>query len=115
MSGHSRTISADLGAIDRRLRALERSLEHVVSPSIAWQSADRVGEAVASALGSVADRFRHGADAVGDEAAKFGSEATKLGNTALKRLAEEVARRPLTALVLAAGVGFLVGAVGRRA
>ncbi len=111
MSGYSRTISADLGAIDRRLRALERSLERVASPSIAWQSADRVGEAVASALGSVADRFRHGAD----EAAKFGSEATKLGNTALKRLAEEVARRPLTALVLAAGVGFLLGAAGRRA
>src|SRR5712691_689095 len=104
MSGYSRTISADLGAIDRRF-------ERVASASIAWQSADRVGEAVASALGSVADRFRHGAD----EAAKFGSEATKLGNTALKRLAEEVARRPLTALVLAAGVGFLLGAAGRRA
>ena len=111
MSGYSRTISADLGAIDRSLRALERSLERVASPSIAWQSADRVGEAVASALGSVADRFRHGAD----EAAKFGSEATQLGNTALQRLAEEVARRPLTALVLAAGVGFLLGAAGRRA
>src|SRR4029077_13901084 len=95
-------------------RSLERSLERVVSPSIAWQSADRVGEAVASALGSAADRFRHGADVVTDEAAKFGSEATKLGNTALQRLAEEVARRPLSALILAVGVGFLVGAGRRR-
>ena len=114
MSGYSRAISADLGAIDRRLRSLERSLERVVSPSIAWQSVDRVGEAVASALGSAADRFREGADAVTDEAAKFGSEATKLGNTALRRLAEEVARRPFSALILAVGLGFLVGALGRR-
>src|SRR5215471_17298648 len=109
MSGYARAISADIGAIDRRLRALERSLQRVASPPIAWQSADRVGEAVASALGGVTDRFRRGADSMSEEAVRFGGRATTLGNAALKRLAEKVAQRPLAAMALAIGVGMLVG------
>jgi ElaB/YqjD/DUF883 family membrane-anchored ribosome-binding protein len=44
-----------------------------------------------------------------DEAAKFGSEAAKLGNHALHRLSKEVEHRPLVTLVVAVGVGILVG------
>jgi uncharacterized protein YukE len=54
------------------------------------QTADNVGETIASALSSMADRFRGGANSMGDEAAKIGGEAAKLGNDALRRLSKEV-------------------------
>ena len=64
-SGYSRAISADIGEIERRLRALERRLERVGSRTSAGaaQAADRVAETVAAALGSMAERFRDRAGA----------------------------------------------------
>ena len=110
-STYSRALTADIGDIERRLRSLERSLERVGgrTAASAGQAADRLGETVASAFGSIADRLRGGANSVGDEAARFGSEPSKLGNDALRRLADEVERRPLVTLAVAVGVGVLVG------
>jgi len=109
-SGYSRAISAEIGDIDQRLRALERHLERVGSGSAASaaQAADRVGETIVSALQGMADRVQGGANSVRDEAAKIGSEAAKLGNHALRRLSSEV-ERPLVTLAVAIGVGVLVG------
>ena len=73
--------------------------------------ADHVGETVAAVLSGIADRFRGGANSMGDEAAKIGSEAAKLGNDALRRLSKEVEHRPLVTLAVAVGVGILVGLV----
>jgi ElaB/YqjD/DUF883 family membrane-anchored ribosome-binding protein len=110
-SGYSRAISAEIGDIDQRLRALERHLERVGSRSAASaaQAADRVGETIVSALQSMADRVQGKANSVRDEAAKIGSEAAKLGNHALRRVSSEVEHRPLVTLALAIGVGILVG------
>jgi len=115
-SGRSRTIFADIGEIDRRLRALEDRLERVGGRASAGavQAADRVGENVASALSSMADRLRGGANSMGGEAAKIGSEAAKLGNDALRRLSHEVEHRPLVTLAVAVGVGLLVGLASHR-
>jgi ElaB/YqjD/DUF883 family membrane-anchored ribosome-binding protein len=122
-SGYSRAISADIGEIDRRLRALEKTLERVGGRASAGagQAADRLGESVAAALGSIADRFRNGAGSMGDEAAKFGSEAAKFGNEAaklgdraLRRLSDEVEHRPLVTLAVAVGLGILVGLASHR-
>jgi ElaB/YqjD/DUF883 family membrane-anchored ribosome-binding protein len=115
-SGYSRAISADIGEIDRRLRALEKTLERVGGRASAGagQAADRLGETVAAALGSIGDRFRNGAGSMGDEAAKFGSEAAKLGDHALRRLTDEVEHRPLVTLAVAVGVGILVGLASHR-
>ena len=73
-SGYSRAISAEIGDIDQRLRALERHLERVGSRSAASaaQAAERVGETIVSALQGMADRFQGGANSVRDEAAKIG-------------------------------------------
>jgi ElaB/YqjD/DUF883 family membrane-anchored ribosome-binding protein len=65
-------------------------------------------------LSSIADRFRNGADSMGDEAAKIGSGAAKLGQDALHRLSKEVAHRPLVTLAVAVGVGVLVGLASHR-
>jgi len=98
------------------LRALERQLERVGSRAAAStaQAAEGVGETVASALNSMAERLRGGANSMRDEAAKIGSEAAKLGNDALRRLANEVEHRPLVTLVVAVGVGLLVGLASQR-
>jgi len=119
-AGYSRAIAADIGEIDRRLRALERTLERVGgrASASAGQAADRLGEAVASALSTIADRFRNGAGSMGDEAVrlgnKFGGEAAKLGDVALRRLSDEVEHRPLVTLAVAVGVGILVGLATHR-
>jgi ElaB/YqjD/DUF883 family membrane-anchored ribosome-binding protein len=55
----------------------------------------------------MAERFRDGARTLTDEAAS-------LGNQAMKKITKEVEDRPLRTLAVAAGVGYLVGLVGRR-
>jgi ElaB/YqjD/DUF883 family membrane-anchored ribosome-binding protein len=103
-SAHSAAISANLREIDGRLRALERHLQRVGSRTStnAAVAAEGIGEAVASALSSMAERLRGGATSVG-------SEAAKIGNDALRRLSDEVENRPLVVLAVAVGVGILVG------
>jgi ElaB/YqjD/DUF883 family membrane-anchored ribosome-binding protein len=104
-SGYSR---ANVSDIERRLRSLERQLERVgdrTSEGTA-EIVERVGAAIAPVLSSIADRFRGGAHSMTDEAAK-------LGNDALRRLSNEVERRPLITLSVAIGVGMLVGLASR--
>jgi hypothetical protein len=119
-SRYSRAMSANLGEVERRLRSVEQRLERAVgsTSSRAVQSADHVGETVASVLSSIADRFRGGANSMSDEASKIGSEAAKLGNDALRRLSKELEHRPLVVLAVAVGVaigvGILVGLARRR-
>jgi ElaB/YqjD/DUF883 family membrane-anchored ribosome-binding protein len=113
-SAYPRAASRNIRAIDRSLRTLERRLEGAQSrvSASAMQGADHVGEAIASTLDRVADRFRDGT--LGDEAAKIGAEAAKLGDAALQRLSREVKSRPLVTLAVAVGVGILVGALSQR-
>ena len=108
-SRSSSIISVDVDEIERRLRTMERRLERLGgrTSARAAQDADQVGESIASALTSIAERFRGGASVAGDEAAE-------LGNEALRRIAREVERRPLVILAVAVGVGILVGLAGRR-
>lgn len=115
-SGYSRAMSANVGEIERRLRSIEARLERAGgrASASAVQAADHVGENIASALSSIADRFRGGANSMSDEAVKLGGEAAKLGNDALRRLSKEVEHRPLVTLAVAVGVGILVGLISHR-
>lgn len=115
-SRYSRALPADIGEIEQRLWALERYLERLGGRTSAGavQAADRVGEGVASALTSIAQRLRGSANSVGDEALKLGNEAAKLGNDALRRLSRQVEARPLVLLAVAVGVGVLVGLASHR-
>ena len=115
-SRYSRVRSANMDEVERRLRSLERRLERVVGRTTATAklTADYVGETIASALSSMADQFREGANFMGEEATKVGSEAAKLGNDALRRLSKEVEHRPLVTLAVAVGAGILVGLVSHR-
>jgi ElaB/YqjD/DUF883 family membrane-anchored ribosome-binding protein len=115
-SRYSRAQTADIGEIEQRLWTLERYLERLGGRTSAGavQAADRVGEGIASALTSIAQRLRGGANSVSDEALKLGNEAAKLGNDAVRRLSRQVEARPLALLAVAVGVGVLVGLASRR-
>jgi hypothetical protein len=117
------TQARDFADIERRMQLLERrfeSLGSAASRSVssgfasAAQATDRVGEALIGALGELVDRFRGGARSVGGGATRFGQEAGKLSGDALRRLTSEVEHRPLVMLAVAAGIGVLIGLVGRR-
>jgi ElaB/YqjD/DUF883 family membrane-anchored ribosome-binding protein len=114
---YSRATSAHVGDIERRLRSIEQRLERAGgrASATATQTADHVGEVLASALSGIAERFRGDASGMAEEAAKFGSAAAKLGNNALHRISKEVEHRPLVTLAVAIGVGILVGLASHRA
>ena len=116
----SRTSQRDLAdgiaAIERRLETIENQIARMkrsaparLSSSV-WQTTDRFTDALVSALGEVADRFR----GLRNNAEAAGSEAVRFGNDAVRRLSAEVVHRPLVLLAVAAGIGLLAGYAGRR-
>jgi ElaB/YqjD/DUF883 family membrane-anchored ribosome-binding protein len=121
----SSAFATNVSAIEGRLRALENELERIGRTAGRHTSAgisaagDQVGDAIASAVTEVVDRFRKGRRFAGDEAARFGNEAAKFGakfgNDALHRMASEVEHRPLITLAVAVGVGILIGMAGGMA
>jgi ElaB/YqjD/DUF883 family membrane-anchored ribosome-binding protein len=117
----SSAFATNVSAIEGRLRALENELERIgraagrhTSAGMAAAS-DRVGDAIASAVTEIIDRFRSGRRLAGDEAARFGNKAAKFGNDVLHRMASEVEHRPLVTLAVAVGVGILIGMAGGMA
>src|SRR5262249_44015549 len=115
-SRDSRAISAEAGEIGRRLQALEKSLEKLGAraSTTGRDTAENVGDAIASALSGWADRFRQGTSTVGDQSAALGKDAAKLGAVALTRITDQTGRRPLFALAIAVGVGILIGIAMRN-
>jgi ElaB/YqjD/DUF883 family membrane-anchored ribosome-binding protein len=115
-SRYIRAISAQAGEIEQRLLALEKRLENVGTRAStnARDTAENLGDAIASALSGWADRFRQGASTVGNQSAALGKDSAKLGTVALNRIADETGRRPLFALAVAVGVGILIGMAARN-
>jgi hypothetical protein len=112
--------ASNVSAIEGRLRALESELERIGRTAGRHASAgDHLGDAIASAVTEIVDRFRSGRRLAGDEAARFGNKAgtlgAKFGNDALQRMASEVEHRPLVILAVAVGVGILIGMAGGMA
>lgn len=114
MSGSSRfgqLTSAQTGEIERRLQALEKTLNEIGARA-STNSRDIIGDlsdVIASALSTWADRFRQGAGTVGDQSAALGKDAARLGTMALDRIGDESRRRPLVAVAVALSAGLLIG------
>ncbi len=117
--------ASNVSAIEGRLRALENEIERIgraagrrtsVGMSVAG---DQLGDAIASAVTEIVDRFRSGRRLAAGEAARLGDEAVKfgakIGSDALHRMAREVEHRPMVVLAVAVGIGVLIGATGRWA
>jgi ElaB/YqjD/DUF883 family membrane-anchored ribosome-binding protein len=114
-SRYTRAISAEVGEIERRLRSLEKNLQSIgARTSIdAKDTAESLGDAIASALGRWADRLRQGASVLGGQSAVISKDAAKFGGVTLRRVSDEVEERPLLTVAVALGVGILIGMVCR--
>ena len=115
-SRYTRAISSEVGDIERRLRILQNVFEKLRerSSATARDSTEGPGEVVASALSSWADRFRQGANSLGDQSSAFGKDAARYGTAALAQISKETEQRPLFAVAVALGVGILIGIAARR-
>jgi len=118
-SRYTRAISAEVGEIERRLRLLEKDLEKIGARASAnaKDTAEGLGDAIASALSGWGDRFRQSAASVGDQSARVGKDAAKLGTHALSRVSEETGQHPLFAVAVAASASSSVSpaAAGTKA
>ena len=126
MSGslrYTRAMPAEVGEIEQRLRSLEKILEKIGARAStnARDTAEGLGDTIASALFGWADRFRQSARSVGDQSASIGRDAAQygakfgatLGRGALTKVSDETERHPLFALAVAVGVGVLIGMVSK--
>ena len=114
-SRYARAISSEIGDIERRLQILQNGLEKLRarSSSTARDTVDGLGDAVSSALLSWSERFRQGANSLGDQSAAFGKDAARYGTAALSQIAEQTEQRPFFAIAVALGVGILIGIAAR--
>ena len=71
------------------------------------ETVNKLRDRTSDVTGDMAERLRDGARTLTDEAATLGSQA-------LRKITDEVEHRPMRTLVIAAGVGYLAGLVGRR-
>ena len=110
-SRYTRAISSEVGDIERRLRVLQRGVEKLGAraSSNGRDAADGLGEGIASALSSWADRFRLGTSSLGDQSAALGKDAARYGTAALSQIFKETEQRPLISIAVALGVGVLIG------
>jgi ElaB/YqjD/DUF883 family membrane-anchored ribosome-binding protein len=103
----SYSVSTDLAAVGRLLSELEPRLERLSSLASRTSSdftsaAGRAQTTVADALGDLAEKF-------GKHARVTSDEATKLSKDLLGKVAEEAKYRPIGTLLVAVGVGLLLG------
>jgi ElaB/YqjD/DUF883 family membrane-anchored ribosome-binding protein len=118
-SRYTRAVSAEVGEIDRRLRSLEKNLEKIGARASthARDTAEGLGDVVASALLGWVDRFRQSTSALGDQSAAVGRDAAKfgaqLGRGTLTTVSDETERHPFFALAVAIGIGVLIGIVSK--
>jgi ElaB/YqjD/DUF883 family membrane-anchored ribosome-binding protein len=108
----SRSASAALPDIDEMSRIL-RDLSGPMAQLAAFVSAS-AREARYAVPERISETLSELGTSVGHRARDMGEEASRVGRTALHRVEDEVSHRPLMALAIAAGVGFLIGAMNRR-
>lgn len=94
-----------LNDVEQRLARLSRVASRASSE--APQTAGRISDTIASALGVMAERFHGRASTLGHDMSEFSDDALNAGNQALRKLTREVEHRPLVLLAVAAGVGLL--------
>ena len=114
MRSHKRYGSPhEVAEIGRLLRELERHFEQLGRSAVAdaRHASSALPEALSETWSDLSDRV---GTALQERARTVGQEATRAGTHAWRRIEREVGYRPLAALAIAAGVGFLIGALNRR-
>jgi ElaB/YqjD/DUF883 family membrane-anchored ribosome-binding protein len=106
------TSSLDLSDIGRILRDLERGVSQLAAfvSSNAREAGSALPDRFSDAWSDISDRMR----SIRDDARTVGEGAGRVGRGALQRIEDEIVHHPLVALAIAAGIGFLIGALNRR-
>ena len=98
-----RAIAGEIEALDPAAAAAEFGTRGVM-----LQSLDRLAGSAQSAYGQAADTVRNTADRVMSQGGDYGSQVLDQIEEAGDYLAEQVDNRPITSILIAAGVGFLI-------
>jgi ElaB/YqjD/DUF883 family membrane-anchored ribosome-binding protein len=111
---NARSSAADVSAIEELMQGLEARLSRLNTKgkSDAAGASHEISEFVTDAIARFTERL--GAHSINGEANQAGAEALDIGTSAVKKVWAELEQRPLTTLAVAAGVGYLLGLVGRR-
>ena len=106
-------IQKHLGAVETELEKIGRMAGRRTSDAAATAS-DQIGDTISTILRDMAERFRKGGQAAGDQAGRLSNQAlnvgAKYGSNALQEVASEVEDRPLVTIGIALGIGILIGA-----
>ena len=113
MSKKNPRSSDDIVAIEGLMQDLETRLRRLNSKAKTEVSgvSEDISDFVTQALARIAQQVRDSAQTATHSIA---DEATEAGTHALKKIWDEMERRPLATLALAAGIGYLLGLIGRR-
>src|SRR5688572_18833596 len=104
--------SDDIVAVEELMHDLEERLRRLNSKATAEATgaSGDIGDFVSQTLSRIAEQVRDRANAATESIA---NEATEAGTDLLGKIWDELERRPLATLALAAAAGYLLGLVGR--
>ena len=104
--------SFDMGDISRVIGDLERNLGQLAAfvSANARHATGVVPDRMSDVLSDIVDRL-HG---LRFNARTVGGEAARVGSNVWHRIEDEVVERPVLALAVAVGIGFLIGALNKR-
>jgi ElaB/YqjD/DUF883 family membrane-anchored ribosome-binding protein len=105
--------SDEIVAIEELMQDLETRLRRLNSKtkSEASGASGDISDFVTEALAGIAERLKDGAESVTHS---ITDEAARVGTDAMKKIWDEMEHRPLATLAIAAGIGYLLGLLGRR-
>jgi ElaB/YqjD/DUF883 family membrane-anchored ribosome-binding protein len=113
MAKKSKAQTDDIAAVEELMQDLESRLRRLnanTKPDVAG-GADDIADFVSQMLARVAAQVRDTADTATDT---LESQATEASSDIIKRIWEEMERRPLTTLALAAAGGYLLGLISKQ-
>jgi ElaB/YqjD/DUF883 family membrane-anchored ribosome-binding protein len=113
MAKKTKAQTDDIAAVEELMQDLEsrlRRLNAKTGPDVAV-GADDITDFVSQTLARIAAQVRDTADTATDTLA---SEATEASSDLIKRIWQEMERRPLLTLALAAAGGYLLGLISKQ-
>jgi ElaB/YqjD/DUF883 family membrane-anchored ribosome-binding protein len=113
MARKSKPPSDDIAAVEELMQDLESRLRRLNAKAKADVSggADDIADFVSETLGRIAAQARDTADTATETLA---GEAAEASSDIIKKIWDEMARRPLTTLALAAAAGYLLGLISKQ-
>jgi ElaB/YqjD/DUF883 family membrane-anchored ribosome-binding protein len=113
MARKSKTSTNDITAVEELMQDLESRLQRLNTKTKGEASGgtDDIADFVSQTLARIASQVRDTADAATD---KLASDATEASTDIIKKIWQEMERRPMMTLALAAAAGYLLGLIARQ-